>query len=222
MRPNNLPTLRRRRALASLGALTLAPALAGAQTNRTRRATPTQTLGPFYPRSAAERPTQIDNDLLAFDGDRLLTQGVPLFLTGHVVSKLEPVANARVEIWQCDANAVYHHPAGGAEGERDRHFQGYGETRTDADGTFAFRTIRPVPYPGRTAHIHVRVEANGITPFATQLYLADEPGNARDFLYRHLTEAERSAVTLELQPTRSAHPLAHGTRVGAEVELVIA
>jgi protocatechuate 3,4-dioxygenase beta subunit len=222
MRPNNLLTLRRRHALASLGALGFAPALARAQTNREHRATPAQTLGPFYPRAAAERPPQTDNDLLVFDGDRLLTRGVPLFLTGHVVSKLGPVTNARVEIWQCDANAVYHHPAGGAEAERDRNFQGYGETRTDRDGAFYFRTIQPVPYPGRTAHIHVRIEANGFAPLSTQLYLANEAGNARDFLYRQLNDAERTAVTLSLRPTEAAHPLARGTRVTAEVDLVVA
>ena len=142
-RPNNLPTLRRRHAVFALSPLGVAP-LARAQ-SAAGRATPGQTLGPFYPRNAGERPSQTDADLLAFDGDRLLSRGVPLYLTGRVVDRRgDPVAQAEVEIWQCDANAVYHHPAGGAGSERDPHFQGYGRALTEADGRFHFRTIRPV------------------------------------------------------------------------------
>jgi protocatechuate 3,4-dioxygenase beta subunit len=229
-RTNNLKTLRRRHTLAAygvLGTFGVSSAFGGRATAQTsaaeRHPTPAQSLGPFYPRSASERPVQTDNDLLSFDGERVLTKGTPLFLTGRVASRrAQPIANARVEIWQCDANAVYHHPAGGAEAERDRHFQGYGETRTDAEGIFFFRTIQPVPYPGRTAHIHLRIEANSLAPLATQLYLANEAGNARDFLYRQLNEAERAEVTLSLRPTESTHPLARGTRLMAAVNLVLA
>jgi len=223
MRSNNLTTLRRRHALASLGALGLTPAFVRAQADGGPRATPAQSLGPFYPRSASERPAQTGNDLLRVDGDRVLTKGTALYLTGRIVTaRATAIADARVEIWQCDANAVYHHPAGGAEAERDPNFQGYGETHTDAAGVFHFRTIRPVPYPGRTAHIHVRVEPPGSTPFATQLYLANEAGNARDFLYRQLSEVERAAITPSWRPTEAMHPLARGTRLTAVVDLVLA
>lgn len=229
-RISNLKTLQRRHALATYGALSafgVSAAIGGradaqAETG-SGRPTPAQSLGPFYPRSASERPAQTDNDLLSVDGERVLTRGTPLLLTGRVLSsRAQPVANARVEIWQCDANAVYHHPAGGAESERDIHFQGYGETRTSAQGAFHFRTIRPVPYPGRAPHIHVRIEANGFASLATQLYLANEAGNARDFLYRQLNDAERGAITLSLRPTASNHPLARGTRLTAMVDLVLA
>ena len=220
-RTNNLPTLRRRHAVFTLSALGLAP-LARAQP-AAGRATPSQTLGPFYPRSAAERPTQTDADLLAFEGDRLLSRGVPLYLTGRVLDRRgSPVTQAEVEIWQCDAHAVYHHPAGGAQGERDPHFQGYGRALTEADGRFHFRTIRPVPYPGRTAHIHLRIAPRGGGALATQLYLPDEPGNARDFLFRQLSRDEQVALTLSLRSTESTHPLARGTRVTATAELLLA
>jgi protocatechuate 3,4-dioxygenase beta subunit len=223
MRPNNLPTLRRRHVLASLAgttAIMLTPAIGSAQGGA--RVTPTQSLGPFYPRSAAERPGQVDNDLVTVEGERVVTKGSPLYLTGRVLTRNgQAVPNALVEIWQCDANAVYHHPAGGAESERDRTFQGYGQTRSDASGGFHFRTIRPVPYPGRTPHIHVRVEAAGIATLATQLYLANEPGNARDFLYRQLNEAERAAITLAMRGTESGHPLARATQATAAIDLVI-
>jgi protocatechuate 3,4-dioxygenase beta subunit len=224
-RPNNLPTLQRRHALAVLAAapLTQLAAKAQAQPKGEREPTATQSLGPFYPRTAAERPRQTDADLLVVTGERVLSKGVPIYLTGRVVNRRGvPLANAEVEIWQCDANAVYHHPAGGAESERDANFQGYGRTVTDQDGIFHFRTIRPVAYPGRTPHIHARVQAPGASPLATQLYLPDEPGNARDFLYRQLSAAERATLAMNLRPTESAHPLARTTRFTAAVELVLA
>jgi protocatechuate 3,4-dioxygenase beta subunit len=219
--PNNLRTLQRRRALVSLSALGVAP-LARGQPAPTR-ATPGQTLGPFYPRGAAERPSQTDADLLVFEGGRLLSRGVALYLTGRVLDRQgSPLAQAAVEIWQCDANAVYHHPAGGAESERDPNFQGYGQALTGADGSFHFRTIRPVAYPGRTPHIHVRVAPRGAAAFATQLYLPDEPGNARDFLFRRLSPEEQAALTLSLRATDSGHPLARGTALTARAELRLA
>jgi len=222
-RPNSLPLLARRRALAALAGLPAVGALppAAAQTPKLP-STPAQLLGPFYPRTASERPQQTDADLLAVQGERVLSRGVPLYLTGRVLDRSgQPVAAARIEIWQCDANAVYHHPAGGAEDERDPHFQGYGAAATATDGSFHFRTIRPVPYPGRTPHIHVRVEAAGRRTLATQLYLADEPANARDFLFRRLSHEEQAQLTLTLQPTTSRHALARATRLSVAVDLVL-
>jgi protocatechuate 3,4-dioxygenase beta subunit len=220
-RPNNRRTIERRHFLAGVTGSMLAP-LAVAQTSSTRRATPTQTLGPFYPRDGSERPRETDADLIKVDGDRVLTRGVPIYLTGRVLDRRgDPIANAAVEIWQCDANAIYHHPAGGAESERDVNFQGYGVTRTDASGAFHFRTIRPVAYPGRTPHIHVRVQSVGLAPLATQLYLADDPGNRRDFLYSRLNSDEQAALTLRFEPsTGLSHPLAQATRFVARTELV--
>jgi len=220
-RRNNLSTLRRRQAIFALSAFGVAP-LARSQA-AAGRATPSQTLGPFYPRSAGERPAQTDADLLVFDGDRLLSRGVPLYLAGRVLDRGgKPLAQAEVEIWQCDGNAVYHHPAGGAEPERDAHFQGYGRTLTEADGRFHFRTIKPVPYPGRTPHIHVRIAPRSGGALATQLYLPDEPGNARDFLFRQLSRDEQAALTLALRTTEATHPLARGTRITATIDLTLA
>jgi protocatechuate 3,4-dioxygenase beta subunit len=222
-RPNSRRTLERRALLAGLAGAAVVP-LARAQAPQSAGATPAQTLGPFYPRDEFERPDDTDADLLRVDGDRVLTRGVPLYFTGRVADRAgAAVANAAIEIWQCDANAVYHHPDGGAEAERDPHFQGYGVTRTDAAGAFHFRTIRPVAYPGRTPHIHVRVQAADGRVLATQLYLPNDPGNARDFLFRRLSAHEQAALTLRLEPaTPQAHALARGTRQTARADLVLA
>lgn len=222
-RPNNRTTLERRHFLAGVAGSVAVP-LARAQPTRPVTATPSQTLGPFYPRTATERPRDTGPDLLRSEGGRLLTRGVPIHLVGRVVDQRgTPVVDATVEIWQCDANAVYHHPAGGAEGERDPNFQGYGVARTDPHGAFQFRTIRPVAYPGRTPHIHVRVQPVGSQSLATQLYLPDDPGNRRDFLFARLSAEEQAALTLRFEPAAPhAHPLARMTQATARTELVLA
>ena len=223
-RPNNRSALARRHFVAGLAGASLAPLSALGQTSGGSRPSPAQTLGPFYPRNDLERPENTDADLLTVDGDRVLSKGVPIFLVGRVVDRRgQPVASAMVEIWQCDANAVYHHPDGGAVSERDPAFQGYGVDRTDAGGEFRFRTIQPVAYPGRTPHIHVRIQPASGRALATQLYLRDAPGNERDFLFRRLSVEEQQALLLIMEPTRNAtHPLSRATRYTARTELVLA
>jgi len=68
-------------------------------------------------------------------------------------------------------------------------------------GRYRFRTIRPMPYPGRTPHIHVAVFPAGEKPFTTQLYAAGDPRNESDFLYRRVPEAYRHLVTTEFKPS---------------------
>jgi protocatechuate 3,4-dioxygenase, beta subunit len=224
-RPNNRNVLARRLFIGGLAGASIAPLARVAPAQSSGRVpSPAQTLGPFYPRNAAERPRATDADLLAVEGDRVLSKGEPIFLAGHVVDRRgKAVPDAIVEIWQCDANAVYHHPAGGAEAERDPNFQGYGVDHTDGNGDFRFRTIRPVAYPGRTPHIHVRVQPASGRPFATQLYLPDDPGNSRDFLFSRLDGDEQRALMLAFEPSSSAsHALARATRFTARIELVLA
>jgi protocatechuate 3,4-dioxygenase, beta subunit len=67
-------------------------------------------------------------------------------------------------IWQCDANQVYLHTADSdsKKDQQDRNFQGFGRFTTGSTGEYYFRTIKPVPYPGRPApHIHVKVKKGG-------------------------------------------------------------
>jgi protocatechuate 3,4-dioxygenase beta subunit len=224
-RPNNAKTLQRRHFLAGAAGTLLTPLAVAQPASGAVRVSPSQTLGPFYPRNAGERPAETDADLLRVEGDRVLTKGVPIYLTGRVLDRRgQPLTNAAVEIWQCDAHSVYHHPAGGAEAERDPNFQGYGMTRTDSGGTFHFRTIKPIAYPGRTPHIHVRVQASGASAFATQLYLPDDPGNRRDFLFSRMSAEDQAALTLKFEPTTAAgamHALARATQLIARTELVV-
>lgn len=178
-------------------ALIAAPALwlgARAQPAAARIPTPAQTEGPFYP---LRQPTDADNDLLR-NGSLDYRGGQPAWVEG-VVTDLDgrPVRDAQVEIWQCDEQGHYHHPGDG--GRADAAFQGFGRVAVGADGAYRFRTIRPVPYGGRTPHIHVKVKLGARTLLTTQLYVAGDSGNARDFLWRNLSPAARDAVTVPFE-----------------------
>ena len=79
-----------------------------------------------------------------------------------------PLAGTTVELWQCDALGVYHH-VGAAEAQ-DENFQGYGVVVVAADGRYAFKTIRPVPYGGRPPHLHFKLSHAAAQPLTTQIY----------------------------------------------------
>jgi protocatechuate 3,4-dioxygenase beta subunit len=112
----------------------------------------------------------------------------------------KPLRDVRVEIWQCDANGRYRHPRDRGGRAVDENFQGFGHSTTDAEGRYRFRTIHPVPYPGRTPHIHMAMFAPGTEPFVTQLYVRDEPRNAQDFLFNRIPVEQRSLVLAEFIP----------------------
>jgi protocatechuate 3,4-dioxygenase, beta subunit len=173
--------------IASTSNLTLAQAK--------RRATPSQTEGPFYP---VKEPKDADFDLLK-NGDRSYSKGRASWVEG-IVTDLDgrPLNGGIIEIWQCDENGHYDHPADGAK--IDPSFQGFGRVRLNADGEFRFRTIRPSPYVGRTPHIHAKILLGNKELLTTQLYVADDPGNAKDGIWRRLSEVDRALVTSAFVP----------------------
>jgi protocatechuate 3,4-dioxygenase beta subunit len=186
-------SMQRRRVLTWIGASALAPLAATPVLAEARAATPRLTEGPFYPTSF---PKDTDADLTRIEGHAAVAQGTILDVSGRVVDRSgAPRAGARVEIWQCDVKGEYHH-VGGREGDAD--FQGFGAVLTDADGRYAFRTIKPVPYPGRTPHIHFNVLENGKRRLTSQMFVEGEAGNARDGLYRSLGR-DASLVTMKLE-----------------------
>lgn len=158
------------------------------------RPTPSQTEGPFYPVSL---PADTDGDLLR-NGSAVYPRGTPAWVEGTVVDlNGAPLAGAVVEIWQCDHAGHYHHPGDG--GRADPAFQGFGRVVVGRDGRYRFRTLKPVPYSGRAPHIHVKVRLDRMELLTTQLYVADEPGNAKDFLWRRLSAVDREALTVPFQ-----------------------
>jgi protocatechuate 3,4-dioxygenase beta subunit len=162
--------------------------------------TPQQTEGPFYPVAI---PEDADNDLVKVAGKSGDAKGTIAYVAGRVLDRNgRPIPGATVEIWQCDHQGRYMHP--GDSGPRDESFQGFGRMATDGNGGYRFRTIRPVPYTGRTPHIHFAVLAPGRKRLVTQMYVAGEAQNERDFIYRSLDPAARRAVTVALAPRSGA------------------
>jgi protocatechuate 3,4-dioxygenase beta subunit len=175
-----------------------APAVLRAQAPA-RTPTPSQTEGPFYP---VATPPDSDNDLVLVRGQAARAEGVIAHVQGRVLDREgRPVSGAGVEIWQCDARGLYRHPAD-RPGQRDGAFQGFGTTISGADGAYTFRTIRPVAYSGRTPHIHFKVRTPART-LTTQMYVAGEPLNEADGLYRRMSRAEREALTVEFGPANA-------------------
>lgn len=107
----------------------------------------------------------------------------------------EPLPGATVEIWQTDANGIYDHPGDSSTASRDPGFQFYGTSVADAQGSYAFRTIRPGEYEPRPPHIHLKVRVNGNVVLTSQLYFSDS-GNAGGLG----AGANQLLITLEADP----------------------
>jgi protocatechuate 3,4-dioxygenase beta subunit len=132
--------------------------------------TPSQTEGPFYPRTL---PADRDADLTRVAGRSGRASGTPVYLDGRVLARDgSPLEGATVELWQCDVTGRYHHV--GDPGLLDEDFQGFGIATVDGDGRYAFVTIRPVAYPGRPPHMHFRIRHPSAPVLTTQLYFAGD------------------------------------------------
>ena len=161
--------------------------------------TPPFTEGPFYP---DRLPLDTDNDLLVINDSITPAVGEITHLTGRILSKSgEPIRNAFVEIWQVDNNGAYLHSGTSNRERADSNFQGYGRFLTDSKGQYYFRTIKPVPYPGRTPHIHFGISKNGQRIFTTQLFVKGHEQNERDGLFRAVRDRQAlETVQAEFKP----------------------
>jgi len=198
----NMPFPRRRILGASLaGAAALGlPGFLRAAADEALMPTPQQTAGPFYPLSY---PADSDNDLVHVAGHADPAKGTVTRVAGRIRDRAgRPLAGARVEIWQCDDNGRYHNVQDGGGGRpRDDNFQGFGRALTDSAGGYSFMTIRPVPYPGRTPHIHFAVAAAGLPRFVTQMYVAGEKLNDTDSVLLGVHDpAARARLIVPLRP----------------------
>lgn len=160
--------------------------------------TPRQTEGPFYP---DRLPLDTDNDLLIVNDGLTPAVGQITHLTGKLLdANGNPIRNAVVEIWQVDGNGVYLHTAD-RHAQRDANFQGFGRFLTGKSGEYYFRTVKPVPYPGRTPHIHFKIKRRGAEEFTTQCYVKGERQNERDGVFRNIRNEEaRNSVLVDFKP----------------------
>jgi protocatechuate 3,4-dioxygenase beta subunit len=121
--------------------------------------------GPFFKPNSPQRLDLVEAN----------TKGRLVELGGLVLTRAcRPVERALLELWHCDEFGEYD----------NKSFRYRGHLFTDSEGRYRFRTILPAVYTGRTRHYHVRVQAPGRPLVSTQLYFPNEPGNARDFLFR--------------------------------------
>ena len=101
--------------------------------------------------------------------------GTRLTLTGRVLTTSgKPIPKALIDVWQADARGAYDNA-----GYRFR-----GHQFTNAKGQYTLFTVVPGLYPGRTKHIHVKVQAPNQPVLTTQLYFPNEPRNQTDGIYR--------------------------------------
>jgi protocatechuate 3,4-dioxygenase, beta subunit len=165
--------------------------------------TPRQTQGPFYP---DHLPLDTDNDLIIVNDALTPAVGEITHLSGRLLdARGEPIQDAVVEIWQVDHNGVYLHSGSSNHGSRDTNFQGFGRFLTGSTGEYYFRTIKPVPYPGRTPHIHFAIKATGMEKFTTQCYVKGEPGNARDGVLNGIRDPKaRTSVIIDFAPVKAS------------------
>lgn len=159
-------TFTRRRAL---GAALLIPLESLAQTCGI--VTPRQTEGPFYTPNTPKRISLVEP---GSNAPRLVVLGTVLS------ADCKPVPNALLDFWHSDERGEYD----------NRGFRYRGHQFADAQGRYRLETIVPAEYPGRTRHIHVKVQAGGRI-LTTQLYFAGDPGNRRDGLYRPELEMKK-------------------------------
>lgn len=161
--------------------------------------TPAMTEGPFYP---DKLPLDTDNDLLILNDSLTPAVGEITHLSGRVLTASgEPIRNAFIEIWQVDNHGAYLHSGTSNADKRDKNFQGYGRFLTDSKGQYYFRTIKPVPYPGRTPHIHVGISKNGQRIFTSQLLINGHEMNETDGVFRAVRDPlVRQTVLVDFEP----------------------
>jgi len=165
--------------------------------------TPRLTEGPFYP---DQLPLDTDNDLLVINDSITPAVGEITHLGGKVLDASgSPIKNAVIEIWQVDNRGVYIHSADSARRQRDANFQGFGRFTTGSTGEYYFRTIKPVPYTGRTPHIHVKVKKGGRELLTTQIFINGHPQNNRDGVFRGIRDPlDRQRVLVDFRPVKDS------------------
>jgi protocatechuate 3,4-dioxygenase beta subunit len=164
-------------------------------------ATSAQDLGPFYP---IVRPPDHDADLTRLKDRSGVAIGQPINVVGRIVDRHgNPIRNAQVELWQCNAAGRYDHPGDLANpAALDPNFQGFARLATDSDGQFKFRSVKPkdydTPIGRRTPHIHFDISGHR-ERLVTQMYFPGEPLNDSDFLLKNASPRE-SVIAEAIDP----------------------
>lgn len=128
-------------------------------------ATLAQTEGPYFKPSSPERIDLIETGMT----------GQTVELTGFVLTRdCKPLAGALLDFWQADERGDYDNSG----------FRLRGHQFSDAEGRYRLRSVVPGLYPGRTRHVHVKVQPRNGHVLTTQLYFPGEAKNRSDGLFR--------------------------------------
>ena len=159
--------------------------------------TPAQVEGPFYPIHAQDDK---DADLTRVSSATARAEGEIIVVAGSVKDENgEPIANAVVDVWQANAAGRYAHEEDSNTAPLDANFQGWAILKTDAEGKYRFKTIKPGAYPAtddwdRPPHIHYKVSRRGYREITTQMYFPGDKLNEVDPLLNEVDEPARSAL----------------------------
>ena len=137
--------------------------------------------------------------------------GQRIVVTGRVLDEnARPVPHTVIEIWQANAAGRYIHSRDNWEAPLDPNFTGAGRVVTDAEGRYAYTTVRPGAYPWgnhknawRPAHIHLSLLGPAFaTRLVTQMYFPDDP-------------------LIEIDPIANAVPLPYRDRMVARLDMTV-
>lgn len=191
-----------RRSLLTAGAGMAATAMTATAMAKLTPVTPANPEGPFYPK---HQQVDKDTDLTLIEGHTDRAQGKVIRVTGQVLDDQgKPVEGALVDIWQANSHGRYHHEDDPNPAPRDPNFQGWGMVKTDAEGRYAFTTIKPGAYKvddkwSRPPHIHYKVSRRGFHEITTQMYFAGEALNGPDALLQDVAEDARDSLVVDFQ-----------------------
>jgi protocatechuate 3,4-dioxygenase alpha subunit len=173
--------------------------------------TPSQTVGPFFayglaPKGEYDWSDLIINNLVTPDasGERIRIEGRVTDCDG------KPINDALLEIWQADGEGRY--ASAGKNARPNISFKGFGRVGTDAQGNFAFDTIKPGAVPEPTGdkqapHIVVAYFSRGLlTHMYTRIYFADEKANDTDPILA-LVPPERRHTLIAKRESRGNAPV---------------
>lgn len=199
-----------RRSILTAGAAVVASAVTAAVAAKSTALTPANPEGPFYPK---HQQVDKDADLTLVEGHTERAQGQVIRVTGQVLDdKGQPVEGALVDIWQANSYGRYDHEDDPAAVPDDPNFQGWGMVKTDAEGRYAFTTIKPGSYKvdehwRRPPHIHYKVSRRGYHDITTQMYFAGETLNKTDSLLQSVAEDARNLLVVDFH---EADGISHG------------
>ncbi|MFE9567425.1 protocatechuate 3,4-dioxygenase subunit beta [Streptomyces sp. NPDC006692] len=148
--------------------------------------------------------------------------GERITVSGRVVDRAgRPVRHQLVEIWQANASGRYAHRRDQHSAPLDPHFTGAGRCLTDAEGRYAFTTVKPGAYPWgnhenawRPAHIHFSLFGTAFTQrLVTQMYFPGDPLLAYDpILHAVADQAARDRLVAAYDPQLSVQDWSLGYR----------